>query len=137
MGDDVRKLRDDLEKLRRRLEQRPVLATGKGGSPVRTILIDGGNTLEEGSNGINYEASVTSVPSAYDPDVTSTFIDGIGRGTLYVDGVAQDGYVLVVNSNDGTWRNALLGDDQDVVAAGGPISIPVDGGGTVSAYTCG
>lgn len=99
------------------------------------ILIVGGNTLEEGSAGINYEANVPSVPSAYDPDVTSSFIDGVGRGTLYVDGVARDGYVLVLCSDAGTFRNALVAGD--VVVSGGPIRLPVDGGGSVQIYTAG
>lgn len=121
--------------LARRITQRQIVIPGDGGQPYRTILIDGGNTLETGQDGVVYEATVASVPSAYDPDVTSSFIDGIGRGTLYINGVAQDGYVLVVNSDDGTFRNALVADD--VIYSGGPISIPVDGGGSVQAYTAG
>lgn len=127
----------DLTEIRRRITMRPDVIPGSPGAPILTILIDGGNTLETGQNGIVYESTVSSVPSAYDPNSTSTFIDGIGRGTLTINGVVQEGYVLVVNSDSGTFRNALLGDGEDVVAAGGPISIPVDGGGAVSAYTVG
>jgi hypothetical protein len=99
------------------------------------IVVDQGNTLETGQPGIVYEATVASVPSAYDPDVTSSFIDGIGRGTLYKSGVAQEGYVLIVNSDDGSFRNALFQGDPFVTS--GAISIPVAGGGSISAYTVG
>ncbi len=99
------------------------------------LVVVGGNTLETGQIGIVYEATVASVPSAYDPAVTSTFVDGIGRATLYVNGTAQSGYVLVVNSDAGSWRNALFVNDP--FATSGTISIPVSGGGSVLAYTVG
>jgi hypothetical protein len=135
MGDQLKALRDEIERLRRRLEQRPVLITASTPVAFNTVLIDGGNELETTQNGVVYEATVASVPSAYDPNVTSSFIDGIGRGTLFINGVAQTGYVLVVNSDNGTFRNAVIEDD--VLYAGGPIPIPVDGGGAVQAYTLG
>jgi len=116
-----------------RITNRPVLQSVRGIVKTRWITIDKGNTLEEGSDGILYEATVASVPSAYDPDVTDTFIDGVGRGTLYIHGVAQTGYVLVVNSDAGTFRNALV--QGDVVWVGNPIPMPVDGGGSVQVYT--
>lgn len=104
-------------------------------NPRLVLSIVGGNTLETGQAGIVYTTSVASVPSAYDPDVTSTFIDGIGRATLYKNGVAQAGYVLVVNSDDGTFRNALF--QNDTVYTGGAIAIPVAAGGAVLAYVAG
>ena len=105
--------------------------------PYRTVLIDGGNTLETGQQGVVYveDPGVETVPSAYDPDVTSSFIDGIGRGTLYVNQVAQDGYVLVVCDDRGSFRNCLVA--SDAVWVGDPVSIPVDGGGSVQAYPVG
>lgn len=119
-----------IKDLRRRVTQRPNVILPR--FTYKAIYIDKGNTLEEGSDGINYEATVANVPSAYDPNAVDTFIDGIGRGTLYINGVAQDGYVLVVNSDDGTFRNALV--QGDVVWVGDPIQIPVSGGGYVAAY---
>jgi len=116
-----------------RITNRPVLQSVRGIVKTRWIVIDKGNTLEEGSDGIKYVASVTSVPTAYDPDAVDTFIDGVGRGTLYLQGVAQTGYVLVVNSDAGTFRNALV--QSDVVWVGNPIPMPVDGGGSVQVYT--
>lgn len=108
------------------------------GTPVtfNTVMIDKGNTLDTGQDGINYfSGSKDNLPSAYDPNVTSTFVDGIGRGTLYVNGVAQAGYVLVVNDNHGSFQNALI--SGDVIFAGGPISVTVSGGGVVSCWTAG
>lgn len=102
-----------------------------------TIVVDRGNTLEEGSLGIKYEATVDSVPSLYDPTVTSSFINGIGRGTLYVNGIQQEDKVLIVNSDDGSYRNALLQGDPFI--SSGAIRIPVGGSETeaVYAYTVG
>ena len=98
------------------------------------VEVTGGNTLDTGEVGINtYAGTLPSVPSAYDPNVTSTFINGIGRGRLYVNGNLIAGYVLIVNDNRGSFYNALL--QGDVKYAGGPVTIPVTGGGSVQAYT--
>lgn len=125
-----------IKDLRRRVTQRPdpIIAPR---APYLTVTIVGGNTLETGQAGVEYVDGdgVETVPSAYDPDVTSSFIDGIGRGTLYVNQVAQDGYVLVVNDDRGSFRNSLV--VSDVVWVGDAVSIPVDGGGTVRAYPVG
>ncbi len=131
MRDRISELQAEVERLRRRVEQRPVLATSPR-SAFKFVEIVSGNTLETGQTGVLYEATVSSVPSAYDPDVTSSFVDGIGRGTLYINGVAQTGYVLVVNSDSGSFRNALR--VSDVMWVGDLVAIPVDGGGSVHAY---
>ena len=119
--------------LRRRLEQRPVLASSKM-APYLFVLIVSGNTLDSGQSGVVYVESpgVDEVPSAYDPNVTSTFIDGIGRGTLYINGVSTDGYVLVVNDSRGVNQFAVLAGESVFVYR--TVEIPVDGGGTVTAY---
>lgn len=107
-----------------------------GSSKSFRVIIDQGNELETGQDGVvYYEGTLASVPSAYDPDVTSTFIDGIGRGTLQVNGVSQPGYVLVVNDDRGTFRNAVF--QNDPIQTSGAVSIPVDGGGSIKAYTLG
>lgn len=134
-GREIRSLQRQVSDLKRRADQRPVLVTSSRPSEQLLLVIVGGNTLETGQNGVVYEATVASVPSAYDPTVTSSFIDGIGRATLYRNGVADDDYVLVVNSNDGSFRNAAF--QNDPFATSGAVSIPVDGGGFVSAYTLG
>ncbi len=90
------------------------------------VLIDRGNTLADGSLGIKYSyGGVGSVPSAYDPNVTSSFIDGIGRGTLFIDGAVQTGYVLVVLDSNSPIAYALK--TGEYVATPTTIQIPVDG----------
>ena len=98
------------------------------------VTIDGGNTLDSGQSGVIYvEGEIPSVPSAYDPNVTSTFIDGIGRGKLYINGAAQDGYVLVVNDDRGINRNAVLAGENPYT--GSFVMIPVAASSvTVVAY---
>jgi hypothetical protein len=136
MADRIKALEREVERLRRRLEQRPVITVTSALVKYNTVAIDQGNTLDTGQTGINYYSGTKdSLPSAYDPNVTSTFVDGIGRGTLYVNGVAQTGYVLVVNDNTGSFQNALV--SGDVIYAGGPVSVSVSGGGTVQCYTAG
>jgi hypothetical protein len=126
----------ELTWLRQRLERIDAQQKLVRSSSEYLIVIDQGNTLEEGSTGINYyEGTLTSVPEAYDPNVTTSFMDGIGRGTLYKDNVAQDGYVLVINDDHGSFRNALF--QGDPIRTSGAVSIPVAGGGTVRAYTAG
>lgn len=127
--------------LRRRVTQKPetILPVPQ----VRRIYIEDGNTLDTTQLGIKYSASeITSVPSAYDPNVTSSFIDGIGRGRLEINGVLQSGYVLVVNDSRSGYGNAFLGDNgledgPDKPWAFYSVSIPVAAGGTVSAWVCG
>lgn len=130
-----------IKDLRRRVTQRPdpILAP----IIVRRILIKDGNTLDTGQDGIKYEGTeITSVPSAYDPNTTSSFIDGIGRGQMEENGVVSSGYVLVVNDTRSGFGHALLGDNgledgPDKPWAFRAVSIPVSGGGTVSAWVVG
>lgn len=129
---EIMQLRREVETLKRRLDQRPVVSISSN-VPYMFVLIEGGNTLDNGDDGVIYEdLIIASVPSAYDPNVTSSFIDGIGRGTLYVNGDARTGYVLVVNDNRGVNRNAVIAGESPY--AGSAVSIPVDGGGSVTAY---
>lgn len=106
-----------------------------GSLPYMFVNIVSGNTLDSGQLGVKYSSSaITSVPSAYDPNVTSSFIDGIGRGTLYINGVVQAGYVLVVNDTNGVNRNAVIIGENPYT--GGTVAIPISGGGgtSVNAY---
>lgn len=131
---EIRNLKREIEILKRRLYQRPVINT-----PIeyrrRTLIIEGGNTLETGQDGILfYDAGVIeSVPSAYDPDVDTTFIDGIGRARMIENGGLLPNYVLVANDYNGTMRNALF--NGDPISTGGYRVIPVDGGGSVRVWT--
>ncbi len=140
---EIDELRAELRRLRREVSQRIIKPPkGSAGSLTRRIAITGGNTLATGQDGILYESSeITSVPSAYDPSVDTTFIDGIGRGIYYLNGVSQ-GYVLVVNDGrSGSVINfdLLGGDDYDVGDVATTVSIEVSGGGgtTVTAYVIG
>lgn len=132
----------DLTEIRRRITMRPEVIPGVP-VVVRRIYIDQGNTLDTGEKGIKYEGSeITEVPTAYDPDSDTSFIDGIGRGQLEINGVLQSGYVLVVNDIRSGYGNAFLGDNgyedgPDKPWAFYAVSIPVDGGGSVSAWVCG
>ncbi len=111
----------------RALEQRNIPARWKVPAPASAmyLTIVGGQTLSDAITlGIKYYDSgidgyLTTVPSLYDPNITSTFIDGIGRATLTIDDTVQSGYVLVVNDGRNasairtalaaTWRVMTLG----------------------------
>ncbi len=139
---EIRALQRQVSDLKRRADQRPILTTSKT-TAVRRIYIEDGNELDTTQLGIAYEGTlIDEVPSAYDPDVDDSFIDGIGRGTLEVNGVLQSGFVLVVNDTRSGYGNAFLGnngleDGPDKPWAFYQVSIPVAGGGTVSAWVCG
>lgn len=132
---EVRRLRAENKELRRRITQKRDAVIAR--RPYRSVTIDKGNTLETGQDGVKYydNGVMASVPAAYDPDAQDTFTDGIGRGTLTVNGVVQDGYVLVVNDDRGSFRNALF--QGDVVWVGDSVLIPVAGGGNIRAYPIG
>ena len=100
------------------------------------LAIDQGNTLVgTGQLGIQYSATpVTDIPT-YDPDTATSFVNGIGRATLYINGVAEPGYVLVVNDSRGSFGNALLQGDR--IWSGGPVAIPQSAGGSALAYVAG
>ena len=127
----IRQLCEDVADLKRRVAATPVVVSPYQPAQM-LLLIDRGNTLVTGQFGIKHVATViVSVPSAYDPNVTSTFIDGIGRAKLVKDGVIQDGYVLVCNDPRSAWRSAFITDD--AVATTGAVSISY-GAGSVTAY---
>jgi hypothetical protein len=129
-------LERQIRKLREELTQRPFKPPKGSPTILRTVIIDQGNTLATGQSGCKYSSSaITSVPSAYDPSVTTSFIDGICRGTLYENGVSTGNYVLVLNDSTASVQRALV--QNDVVAVQAAVSIPVAGdpnGATVSAY---
>jgi hypothetical protein len=112
-----------------RATQRVPLIPARGGGTVlelKVVIVSSGQTLDSGQTGVKYSSSaVTDVPSAYDPSVTSTFIDGIGRGTLYINGVAQSGYVLIRNDVNSPIQRALIAGD--IVAVHEPTTVTVNG----------
>ena len=124
-------LKEQVRSLSQRIEQRPVVQTVKMPSQM-FLIIDRGNTLDSGQLGIKHLTTLlTSIPSNYDPNVTSSFIDGIGRAQLMKDGVIQSGYVLVINDARSLWGCALL--TGDPIATTGAVNISY-GAGSVLAY---
>ncbi len=122
-------LRAEVARLKRQVEQRPMISVGGGGAanPILSLQILGGNILSDAiTDGIVWAASpVTSVPTHYDPDVDTTFIDGIGYAVLYSDG-AFVGNVLVAHySGNGSPLQLALAAGM-TVRAQTTVSLPVD-----------
>lgn len=134
-------LQRDNERLRQELAKRPIRHPA-GGAPTQVyrIVITGGNTLATGQAGIKYQSSqVASVPSAYDPTVTSSFIDGIGRGDLYINGTLIGKVLVVCDSRQTAVTYDLLGgtDADRIDCPAATVAIPIAGdpdGATVAAY---
>lgn len=111
----------EIRRLQQALAQRPLRVVASGTSRTFRITITGGNTLATGQAGIKFSSSaITNVPTAYDPSVDTSFIDGIGRGTLFINGVSQ-GFVLVCN--DGSNGSAVNFDLQGVVGDADVINV--------------
>ena len=96
-----------------------------GKDSVRTsvvyLIIDKGNILDDGSDGIKLSTTlITSMP-AYDANVNTSFVDGIGRAQLVKDGEILSGYVLVVNDLRSQWQSALM--KTDAIASSGSVMI--------------
>jgi hypothetical protein len=128
-----------IDRLERELSGIPSRWAGGADSSLKILQIIGGQTLSTGQAGIKYSSSaIASVPSAYDPEVDTTFIDGIGRAYLYVDGALQATRVLVANynGNGSPIDFALLGGSGDYAYTATTVAIPISGGGgtTVTCY---
>jgi hypothetical protein len=111
---------------------------GGASASVYTLRIDGGNVLSDGSsNGVRF-ASFTTTPSLYDPNVTATgYQNGLGRATLYIDNVAQSGYVLVAHGfNGGGGLQLALVTGAQVLTSSTTVAVPLasDATQTVNAY---
>ncbi len=136
MEENIRALQQEIRWLKREIAARPVKKKGGGGAvQLRTVSIVGGQTLATGEAGIKYSSSaITSVPSAYDATVDSSFVDGIGRGLLFTNGVSSVN-VLILNDSTTAIQRALR--SGDVIAVQTPVTLPVAGdpnGATVSLY---
>jgi hypothetical protein len=136
-NDDMRDVRREVRRLWQEVSKRPLKARAGSTSRLYTVSILSGNTLSTGQTGIKYSSSgISDVPSAYDPDVTSSFIDGVGRGTLFIDGVSQTSKVLIVNDlTGGAITFALLVGDIVVVRASRTLTVGGDPNTTVTAYS--
>ena len=122
---------DQLERRIRLLERRLADLPSRWKQPPmmpRMIKIGGGNTVPIGSGstiaGIKWPGTgaPTSVPSAYDPTLSPTCIDGLGWGDLYDDSVWK-GKVLVGNWGQ-TIGGALAVDNWVITLSA--VAIPVD-----------
>jgi hypothetical protein len=117
---EIRLLKEQVRALSQRIEQRPVVQTIKA-TQVLYLIIDKGNILDDGSDGIKLSTTlITSIP-AYDPNVNTSFVDGIGRAQLVANGEILSGYVLVVNDLRSQWQSALM--KTDPIASSGSVFI--------------
>jgi len=73
---------------------------------VERIQIIGGNPLASGIEAVQYAASVT-LAQAYDPDVDTAYVAGLGNGWLFRDGIRQPDRVLV--------RHDFIGDQTPLI----------------------
>lgn len=91
----VRRLQTQVREIRDRDRNRQAVAPrgGVGAAPVLRVRIIGGNPVG-GIEQIVYAASVTP-PKVYDPDVDTSYVDGLGNAWLFRDGVRQADRVLV------------------------------------------
>ena len=117
---EIRTLREQVRALAQRIEQRPVVQTIKV-PQIYYLLIDKGNILDDGSDGIKFSTTLITSSPEYDPNAVSSFIDGVGRAKLIVNGETQSGYVLVCNDVRSLWASALL--KNDPIASSGSVLI--------------
>ena len=116
----IRQLCEDVADLKRRVSAMPVVVSPYQQATVY-LIIDKGNILDDGSDGIKLSVTlITGIP-VYDPNVNTSFVDGIGRAQLVKDGEIQDGYVLVVNDVRSQWQSALM--KLDPIASSGTVVI--------------
>jgi hypothetical protein len=92
-------LLEQMQRLRSEIRARPIISSKGRPAPSSDryeIVIAEGNasTIGHGLDGIVYRDVLGTLPSAYDPDTDTAYIDGLGRGVLLKNGVDQ-GYVLV------------------------------------------
>ena len=131
-------LEREVRRLRQSQAQRIVKPPKGGSSALYTLEIDRGNTLSDGSTlGIKWASPApTTVPSLYDPTVTSSFIDGIGRATLRMNGTSL-GLVLVAHyTGNGSPLTLALRSGQVVATSATVTTLPLvsDATQSVSLY---
>lgn len=120
-------LEREVRALRQAQAQRPIKPPKGSSSALMTLEIDRGNTLSDAVTlGIKWASPApTTVPSLYDPTVTSSFVDGIGRATLRINGTSQ-GFVLVAHyTGNGSPLTIALITGQVCLTSGATISLPL------------
>lgn len=100
----------------------------------KTLMLEviDGNTLGAGVVGIKFVGDDVTVSDFLDPNVVTTFPDGLGRGRLIVDGIYERGYVLIRHLDPrggGALPSGLL------IPAGELVSIPYAAGRSMIAYS--
>ena len=112
----IRQLCEDVADLKRRVAAMPVVVSPYTEQNMY-LIIDQGNTLDSGQPGIKHLTTLlTSIP-VYDPNVNTSFVDGIGRGRVVKNGQLMEGYVLVCNDVRSLWAATLVRDDTVAVSA--------------------
>lgn len=142
---EFEELRREVVRVRQELAKRPLQGGGGGAAAPRYELkiLDGNTVYSSGPTtvyGINLAGTVADVPAIYDPNSVGgtaglfSAIDGIGRAQLWINGVLQSGFVLVVL--DGRSPIPTLLAQLDSVRSEGAVSIPLDTDATqtISAY---
>lgn len=130
----IRQLCEDVADLKRRVAAMPVVVSPYQPSQM-FLVIDKGNIITPSAQDgiIHVGTQINSVPSAYNPNVTSSFIDGIGRARLVRDGAIDlTNYVLVCSDVRSLWQSSLL--QNDAISTTGTAQIAVSGGGFVTVY---
>lgn len=97
---------------------RKLLRPTRGGSvpPFRRVVIIGGNTLSGGLVGIKYALSVTPL-ALYDPDIDTSYPDGLGNAWDHLDGIRQANRVLVRHAFTGFTQPLTEGQPMAVVGS--------------------
>ena len=137
-----REWKNEGEKRREKQEQSRNLPSRFQGGTVKDayIIVMGGNELDTGQDGCLWVDSVTELDADYDPNTATSFMDGIARGRLFIDGVEQADKVLIVNEGY-AYGHALLGegagDGADKVWAFTATSKPIAAGGSKTVYRVG
>jgi hypothetical protein len=94
--DPIKQLREQVEMLRRRMDQQNVRRIINQ-PPFRQLTIIGGNTLSSGQAGIKHVTTQTTCPADYDPNVDTSYADGWGNAYMFINGKLADNKVLVLN----------------------------------------
>ena len=99
-----------------RLRAKPIFGGGGGDKTLKSCNIYGGNTLlPSSSNGIKWASTPITSSPVYDPQVATSFIDGVGKALL-LDG--SNVYILILNDSTCYHNSALVAEQ--------PIKIDLD-----------
>lgn len=126
----IHHLRHRVDHLHQHTRSLPLVTQLPYNAPSYTVQVINGQLISGVVPVIEYAADPLTVPTAYDPTTATSYVAGIGNGYLYSAGQLI-GKVLVRHNFAGMTDPLMSG---DVYAVGTPVSVPVTGGGTVTAY---